>query len=1054
MKSLVTFFVKYPAVANIIIAVTLIIGSYSIYSTKKSFFPERESRMIRVQVSYPGSSPEEVEDGITTRVEEAVYKIDGIKEISSNSSENFSSISIEILDDFDIDEVYSDIKNAVDRISSFPVDAERPTIFKVESSSVTQWIGITGDVGLKQLKKIAKRIEDDLLSYKDISQVEVTGIPGVEISIEVSEEDLLRYNLTFTAIASKIRSSNRNFSGGMIKTRNENVMIRAYGKQKDVERLGNIVIVSNPNGKNVWLKDIAIIKEQFEDTPFEMNLDGKQAVFLRIQKLPTEDIEAISKIVNEYSEKFNEANSQVQMIIAFDFYEYLDQRLSLLFSNGAAGLILVILALGFFLSFRLSLWVAWGIPASFLGMFIIGQYFGFTINMISLFGMIMVVGILVDDGIVIAENIYVHFERGKSPFQAAIDGAVEVIPAVTTSVSTTMVAFSPILFIGGAFEFLRDMAFVLIATLAFSLLEAFFVLPAHLASRHILRSKSKQGKIRKFTNGVLDFLQYKLYASVLNFTMKQKAISLAIVTALIPLLIGLVQGGFIKYTFFPNVPFSQLEVEVVYKVGTPQGEVKQTLETIAKKIWQVNEDLKKKYDEDKDFFRHVLTQTGSSNLNRESGTHVGGVSCFYRELDEYGLNQFDLLRLLRKKIGAIPEAEKLNIGGASRWGKPVAVQIMSRDYNEINKAKQDLKDGLGKIVGLKEIQDDTQEGMREIKLSLKPEAYFLGFTHDQISRQVRQGFFGEEVQRLQKGEDEVKVWVRYPEEGRTSLGQMEYMKIKQVGKEYMLNNLVDYKIERGVSEIKHYQTKRNIWVTAELIDPDESAADINKQIEANILPTLRANYPNIKFDFGGQAKESRESGSEMLKGFIIAFFVMFIIIMINFKSFSQAFIIILMIPMAFIGGIFGHGIEGHAVSLLSAWGFLALSGVIINDAVVFLDQYNRFLLQGKSVFQSAYDAGMSRFRPILLTSITTVVGLMPLIKETSFQAQFLIPMAISIAYGVLIGTFIILFFFPTIILVLNEAKVFFKWLFTGKRVAPESIEKVILQKQRAKELAL
>lgn len=1056
VKSLVEYFVKFPILANIIIALTLIGGVVSLVNTNKSFFPTRPDKNINIQVAYPGASPEEMEEGVTLKIEEALNSIAGIDEIISTSSENSANITIVTLESYDIDEVYTDVKNAVDGISAFPVSAEKPIIFKQRQRSTAQWLGLTGDVDLKTLEMYSDDIKDDLLASGVISQVNINGLSPLEISIEVSEDDLKRFGITFDEVANSVRLNNRDISAGSIKSSNEEILIRSKAKETDAALIGEIIVRSNPDGSNLLLKDIATIKEQFADQPNKALLNGKRAVFIEVQKLEDEDLQVISDFVNNYVEEFNATHSGVNLELTWDFMSMLNQRLDLLTNNGMIGLLLVLIALGTFLSLRLSFWVAWGIPSSFLGMFIFGAFVGLTINMISLFGMILVIGILVDDGIVIAENIYTHFEKHKNPVKAAVQGTMEVLPAVFTSVTTTIVAFMPLLLLTGGFEFLKDMAFVVIFSLAFSLLEAFFVLPAHLASRKVLSAKkedTRSYKIRSAINKVIDFLRYKLYGTALKYTMKYRVISVCFIISLFIITAGLFQGGFIKATFFPQIPFNSFNVNIAFKPGEREDKVEAYLERFDNAIWRVNENLKTEIDTEDDIVNYTFGFVGGTGDGSESGSHAGNINVFYKELDDYGINSFDLINKIREEIGPVPEAEKFTIGGANRFGKPVSVRLLGKNYDELRAAKDFLKAELNKITDLKDIQDNVAVGRREMLFNLSPQAYFLGLTHNDITKQVRQGFFGEEVQRLQKGDDEVRVWVRYPKSGRLNVGQLEDMKVKTAGgDQYPLTQVANYDVERGISGIRHYNTSRAVTIEADMVDPFGEVPPIIEKVQNDIVPALLTKYPTVKVDYGGQAQESARAGQEIGLYFGGAFLLIFFIIMITFRSFYQAVLIIMMIPLGWLGAAYGHGIEGHPVSLLSAWGMIALSGVIINDAVVFLAKFNSLIkVEGQSVYQAAYNAGLARFRAIMLTSITTVVGLWPLIIEKSFQAQFLIPMAISVAYGVLIGTIIILLFFPVFILVFNDVRRYAKWLWTGEEPTREDVERVLIDERRMEE---
>ncbi|MCF8227580.1 MAG: efflux RND transporter permease subunit [Bacteroidales bacterium] len=1025
MKKLVSIFVKYPFYANLIIAILLLGGGFSLLNMKKSFFPERSTTEIVVNVFYPGASPKEMEEGITTRVEEAIRGIVGIKEINSTSSENFSSVRITTTGEYDIDETLTEVKNAVDGISSFPVDAEKPIVFKVRATTNAMFVGLYGDVDLLSLKRLADEIEYDFLNSGVMSQVSVQGYPDLEISVEVSEENLLRYQLTFDEIARAIALNNRDVSAGMIRSQEEEILIRSRNRSVDPEDIGSIVIRANPDGSRLLIRDVAEVKLKFADVPQASFLNGDRNITFQIRKLSEEDLDEITRYVKDYVKEFNETHNEVTLEITYNFREMLDARLQLLYRNGGIGLLLVLIALGMFLSLRLSFWVAFGIPASFLGMFILAASYGITINMISLFGMILVIGILVDDGIVIAENIYTHFEKGKSPKRAAIDGTMEVLPAVATSVTTTIIAFSPLLFLQGRMEMMFEMAFVVIFSLFFSLFEAFFVLPAHVGSKYILRPKSRQGWGRHIRKGLDDFLilmRDRLYAKVLRFLLKWKWIIVFTPIALILITSGLFSGGFIKATFFPTIPFDFFNINVAFKPGEGEKQTMTYLHRFEDAVWEVNDELMEEL-KDTTFVEYTYINMGSSFNGQETGAHAGNIFVQLRDMEGSPVSSFEIANRIQEKIGPMPEAEKFTVGGTNRWGAPVSISLLGKNLEELNLAKDIMMAELQDFEALKDITNSNALGKREVRLDPKPRAYFLGLDRDEIAKQVRQGFFGGQAQRLQAGKDEVRVWVRYPKQDRISLGQLEDMKIKTPRGEYPLSEVASYAIKRGPVNISRYNGYREIRIDADLVDPYEPVPPLLEKVRKDVIPKIQAKYPGVDFAFQGQQKTSNEASDELMKYFMVAFFVMVLVIMVHFKSFSQGFIILMMIPLGWLGAVMGHGIEGIPVSMLSAWGMVALSGVIINDAVVFLAKYNTLLLEGKSVKQAAFEAGLARFRAIVLTTITTTVGLYPIILETSFQAQFLIPMAVSLAYGVMIGTGFILLFFPVLIVTLNDIRV-------------------------------
>lgn len=1032
MRKLISIFVKYPFYANVLIIIMIVVGVISFLSMKKSFFPEMAEKDVFVTVFYPGASPKEMEEGITIRVEEAIRGIVGIKEVTSTSSENVSSVRITTTGRYDIEETLMEVKNAVDGITSFPIDAERPIVFKQRSSTFAVFLGLSGDADKLTLKKYADEVEYDLYNSGIMSQITVGGYPDLEISVEVSEENLLRYNLSFAEISRAISQNNLDMSGGQIRSEDEEIMIRSRYRTVDPEEIEQIIIRANPDGSFLRLADVGKVHKQFADVASKSLMNGKPSISFNINKLPEEDLSAISEYCNQLVDEFNATHTDAQMYVTYDFLSMLKGRLNLLYRNGGIGLILILITLGLFLSIRLSFWVAFGIPASFLSMFIMASVYGVTINMISLFGMILVIGILVDDGIVIAENIYTQFEKGKSPKKAAIDGTMEVMPAVLTSVTTTIVAFSPLFFIEGRMEFMYEMAFVVVVSLGFSLIEAFFVLPAHLGSSVILRRSQKENtgkKLRNWLDRILAFMREKIYGHTLNFVIKWKYIFIFTPVVLIILTAGLFGGGLIKATFFPSIPFDQFTAEIAFKPGSGESQTLEYVQKIDDAIWEVNNELKEELNDTLDFVNYSFVSTGSAFNGMEVGSHAGSVFVLLRDLEDTGTSSFEIVTRVQNKLGTIPEAEKLKIAGRNTFGTPVSISLLGKDMDELNAAKAYLLQGMKQIKALNNVTDVNPAGKREIQLKLKPKAYFLGFNQATLTNQIRQGFFGGQAQRLQQGKDELRVWVRYPKSDRINIGQLENMKIKTINGEYPLSELAEYTIDRGPVSIKHFNSSREVRVDADLLNPYDEVPPIIEKIKTDILPIIEETYPGVKVEYQGQQRDTNETMEQIQKYFSAAFAIMFLIIVLHFKSFSQGAIIVAMIPLAWLGALWGHGVEGIPVSMLSTWGMIALSGVIINDAVVFLSKYNSLLVEGVKVKDAVVQTGMARFRAIVLTTITTTVGLYPIILEKSFQAQFLIPLAVALAYGVFIGTGFILVFFPVLILVLNDFKRIIRWTF-------------------------
>lgn len=1023
MRNFIAFFIKNPIWSNAIILLTVFFGVASMFMMRHSFMPEMDPTKIFIQVSYPGASPEEMEEGVTNRIEEALEGIANVDEINSSSRENFASITLEAIEGTDLNELLQEVKNNVDGINSFPSGAEKPVVFKQKTTgmSLVGWISIQGPNDLWEMKSISEKIEKDFLNSKQISEVNINGLPPLEMVIEIREADLQRYDLRIDEIVNAVRLNNNNISGGTIKTNEEQLFIRALSKTTNPDEIGLFPIRTLSDGQKLLIKDVANVKLDFSETPSKSYVDGKRSVTISVNKLPGEDIDAQSDYIVQYIEDFNAENSEFKMQAMFLFNDLLDQRIQMLLDNGIFGIFLVLITLFFFLRFRLSMWVAFGIPFSFMGLFIIGILYGMTINLISLFGMIVVVGILVDDGIVIAENIYAHYERGKSPQQAALDGTMEVMSSVFTSVLTTIVAFSILFFVGKDLKMMTEMAFAVIACLGFSLIEAFLILPSHLANEKVL-SQSKNKKYSRFREKLevgITFLRDG-YAKILAVLIKNYKAYVFVPLAFIITVGVLVAVGFIKTAFFPSIPFDAVKVEAAFQPGETEEKTEAFLWYCDSVVQEVKEEIHSKYNET--IISYVSLNVGFTEGLGESGPHAGMLRVSVEENDKISANE--IANTIRERIDPekIKALSKFTVGGQEQFGRAVAISLRGENGDELKEAKNFLKSEMLKFNEIKDVTDNSGVGNRELHIELKDKARLLGLSHSDVLNQIRQGFFGSEAQRVIIGRDEVRIWVRYPKEDRSSFGDLEQMKIKTLnGEEIPLRELIDYTIERGIIGINHQDGEQEISVYADLFN-SELASVINASIGEKIIPKLKEKYPNTDVVFRGQAESANDSYLQLFVALIGCVILMLVILSLNFNSFYQARIILMVIPIGLVSALLGHGFEGKPFSVLSMWGIIALLGILVNDAVVMVDTYNRLLKSGLSIKEAVFEAGQSRFRPIILTSITTVVGLYPLIMEQSFQAQWLIPMAVSVAYGVLFGTIFIIFFLPLLILFFNDLR--------------------------------
>ncbi|MEZ4745875.1 MAG: efflux RND transporter permease subunit [Calditrichia bacterium] len=1043
MKRLIAFFVKYTVWANVLMLSVFVFGLIFLSDMRYSFFPETESRNIAIQVPFPGASPEEVEEGVVLKIEESIDGLEGIERITSISRENIGTINIEVLKGYDVEKVLTDVKNAVDRINSFPQDSEKPIIFEQDAFSRAVEIVVYGQADLYNMKVIAEELRDRLLATPEISQVRVSGVPNLEFSIELSEANMRRYGLTFSEVSNQIGAANVNISGGKFETEGEEILIRAYGRNYFANELKSMVIRGRSDGQVIRLQDIATITEKWEDVPDRVYYNGQKAVVLNVEKTLDEDIIAVRDKAFELVDEFNLQNGQVQAVVWVDQTVSLRQRLDLLTYNGLFGFFLVVVILGFFLNLRLSFWASIGIPFSFAGMFIIAGLVGITINVISLFGMILVVGIIVDDAIVVGENIFAHYESGKTALQAAIDGALEVVGPVFTSIATTVIAFAPFFFLDGFIgQFIWNMALVVIASLVWSLVEAFLILPAHLAHSKALQPKQRESKTRQRIEKWLNAFTYKFYQPVLEAALRNKSITLVVPVALVFITVGLVKGGFIGFTPFPFIDRDTLPINLTLVTGRQEADTDSILAEIEKAVWEVNAEMTAEREDGLTVIEGVKRDVGQNSLG-ESGSHAGMLTLKLLDGEARQMDSFIIANRIRDKVGVVQEARTVTFTQTSFFGRDVSVSLLGNNLSELDKARDLLVAELENFSNLKDITDSNQEGRREINIQLKPRAYALGLTLRDVAGQVRQGFFGQEIQRIQRGRDEIRVWVRYREQDRSALGFLDQMRIRIGNQEYPFTELATYSIDRGIAAIQRLDGMREIKVEASRADATEDLPPITDKVQNEVIPRVLSQVTGVRVSFEGSSRDQVKFRRSMQRAFPVAMLIMFIALILVFRSYIQAILIFGIIPLAVMCAVWGHGIQGIQINTLSIYGIIALTGIVINDSIVLVDKINRNLRDGMPIFKAVHDGAISRLRPILLTTFTTVFGLMPLIFETSRQAQFLIPMAVSVAYGILFGTFVMLLVVPAGYLVINDLRVLYARLVKKETPTPESVEPAV-----------
>ncbi len=1077
MRRLITYFVNYPKAINILVLFFIVFGTAGTLALKSSFYPLIDAKFIEISAVLPGASPEEVEEGIVMKIEENLKGIEGVDRYYSTSRENLGYILVETLEDSDVDNVLIDVKNAVDKVPSFPVDLEPIVVKKMEQQEPTFIFSLTAEnIDLSSLKNISKKIEVDLRNLEGISQISTSGFSDNEIEISVNEKILSKYNLTFYEILDAVQKSNIIVSGGTIKTNEEKFLIRSNNKNYYSNQLNEIIVKSFPSGNNLKLGDVANVYEKFSDDEPELKfIDNKSSVIMTVLSTKNEDLLESADKIRLYIDDFNNKNENIQLIKLKDYSEVLRQRTNLLLENGGLGILLVLGLLSLFLNTRLAFWVAFGLPISFLGMLIFAGNFNITINIMSLFGMIVVIGILVDDAIVIAENIYKHYESGKSAADAAVDGTLEVLPAIVSAIITTIISFATLLLLAGDVgNFFGEVAMIVIITLIVSLIEALIILPSHLAHSDALKRKkedengilfgffSKMKKLNQRGYRVMDWLRDKIYTPMLRFGLEYRFLSLSGFIAALMLTVSSVFGGIIPMTFFPTIASDFVTVDLKMPMGTSTKVTDSIINVIEKNAIIAGNELQKKYmkNDKRKLIQNIQKNIGNYADNLEMVAGVGNIEgSSVASLEIYMLDSEErtqdikssmLASLIREKTGTIPGAEKFIINdGANFGGSPVAISLLSNNKSDLKNAKDDLIKNLESNPILVDVAHNDPQGFKEIDIQLRESAYALGLNLQSVMTQVRSAFFGIEAQRIQRGNEDVKLWIRYDESSRSEIKNLDNMKIVTPnGKKVFLKNIANFSITRGDVAINHLNGEREIKITANLIDPNQSASDAVFGIQQNIIPIIEEKYPTVETSFEGQYREANKTIQSSKVVFPLALFLIFCVIGFTFRTYSQPFLLLLLIPFSLTTVAWGHLVHGFPVNVISLLGVIALVGILVNDGLVLISKFNSNLRLGKSYDESLFGAGKERFRAIFLTSITTMAGLAPIIFEKSFQAQLLKPMAISIAYGIGYATFLTLILLPILLSLTNTLKLNFVWLRSGKKVDKRDVEAPVIELKR------
>ena len=1048
-KGLLAWFASNHVAANLLMFLIIAAGLLAIFSAKMEVFPEFSLDMINIAVPYRGASPADVEEGVCLRVEEAIGAVDGVKRITSTAAEAVGSTLVEVEEYANPTDVLDDIKAKIDTIITFPQESEKPIISELKSRHKVITVVVFGDVSEKTLKELADQIRDDLTAMDNISQVSIAGVRPYEISIEVSEENLRRYNLSFEKVSRAVRNSSLDIPAGSVKTSGGEILVRTKGQRYYGPEFEKIIVLTRNDGTRVRLGEIATVRDDFEDVDLYAKFDGKRAASVRVSRTGEEDALDIAKTVKRYiSGKKGELPEGISIALWEDDSKVLNSRMNLLKRNGYIGLVLVFLCLTLFLNLRLAFWTTMGIPISFLGAFYLIPFFDVSINMISLFAFIMSLGLVVDDAIVVGENIFAYRQQGMERTAAAIKGAKEMAMPVTLAVLTTMFAFVPLAYTTGIMgKILRVLPIVVISVLLVSLVEALLILPAHLSGR----KSSRTGIIRRFTDKINYWTEKGLYrfvngpfARFVTRAIRRRYVTLATGVAIFLITVGFVAGGYIKFVFFDTIEADNMIAMLTMPQGTPVEQTRQIIEGIEKSAFDVIAEFDSERRDKPSLMKHIATTVGAHPTLTHGGpvqvdagaagrSHLAEVNVELLGSEERDVSSVVLGNRWREAVGEIAGVSSLTF--ISEWvstGNPIEVELSHEDFGNLLKAVEDLKGILRQYTGVEDIADSFEAGKTELKLKLKDTGRTLGLTLSDLAGQVRQGFYGEEVQRIQRGRDDIRVMVRYPQSERRSLADVENMRIRLPdGTQIPFRTVAEVQYGQGYATIRRVDRRRVVSVSADVDEAKANAGDINAELNAKALPGLMRKYQGLQYRFAGEQRERNESLGSLKKNFAIAMLAIYALLAVQFRSYAQPIIVMSAIPFGVVGATIGHLVMGFNLGILSMFGIVALSGVVVNDSLIMIDLINRERKSGVELGQVLRDCATRRFRPIMLTTLTTFFGLAPMLLERSLQARFLIPMAISLAFGVLFATCITLLLVPSLYMILEDIK---------SRLFPEALQ--------------
>ncbi len=1055
MNSLIEWFAGNRVVANLLMFSILGLGLSTVTTVNQEVFPEFEVDIISITIPYLGAAPEEVEAAVVVRVEEAIEGLEGVKRITATAAEGSASITVEVETGYDTRELLDEVKARVDGISTFPLETEEPVIQEVVARLQVINVSLSGNTDELTLKLLGEEVRDEIANLEGITQADLRSVRPYEIAIEVSEADLRRYGLTFDDVAQAVRRSSMDLPGGSVKSESGEILLRTIGQAYRGGEYEDLTLMTRADGSRLRLADVARVIDGFEETDAWSRFDGAPTVMIQVFRIGDENAPDVSATVHEYVDgKQDRLPPGISIATWQDTSVLLSDRTNLLLKNGFQGLVLVFIILTLFLRMRLALWVAVGIPIAFLGAIAVMPHVDLTINMMTLFSFILVLGIVVDDAIVVAERVHAKQDELGDGLKGAIVGTQEVAVPVIFGVLTTMVAFAPFMFVPGMMgNFTRAIPLIVIPVLFFSVVESKLVLPSHLSYRKVKTvGGSRNAVVRAwdgffdgFANG-LSWCIRSVYRPLLSFALEWRYLTLAAGLSTLMLTGGLIYGGIVQTVFFPTMDADNVVTKLTMPQETPASVTATAIESIESTVLELAADLEEEFG--RPIHKHILSSVGEQP-SANSGPGATGLVPSRAFLGEVNLELIpgegrpisseEVGNRLRERLPPVPGAVELVIDTElmQGMGKAIDIQLSGPDVDELSRLAAEIRERLAEYPGVLDITDSFRGGKPELELTMKQSSEPLGLSLQDLGRQVRQGFFGEEAQRIQRGRDDVRVMVRYPLEERESLGDLEYMRIRTPdGGQIPFGTVANATLGRGYASIRRIDRERTVNVTAGVDDEVTNENDVLSDFEVRHLPALLAGYPDVTYSFEGIQQLQEEFQGGLIRAFLIALFVIFTLMAIPFRSYVQPLIVMSAVPFGLVGAVLGHALLGMELSFMSMMGMVAVTGVVVNDSLVLVHFVNRYARENESLREAVITAGTARFRPILLTSLTTSAGVTPLMLETSLQAQFLIPMAVALAGGITFATMITLVLVPSLYLILEDMRGFFGF---SRHSAPDAV---------------